>query len=324
VTIPHNRLDLRVKEDLIEEIGRVHGYEHVVLRMPAKVTPVVPNKMYYWSERVRYSLKAHGYSEVYTYAFRAEGEVELENPLAQDKKFLRKNITNGIVESLELNLKNIDLLGEDQIKIFEIGNAYRSEGEITSLVIAVGNGKGFKGQSVNEAVRNAREKLIEDLKLPLTTACTIDDTGGLVLVNNKQIGVINNIDGVMEIDFGALVAVLPEPSEDLPTYEKTSVVYKTISPYPCMLRDIAVWVPGETGREGEVLDIVKTHAGELLVNTRMFDTFTKRKEGEPVRTSYAYHLVFQSQEKTLTDDEINGIMQKVTDTLNNNEGWQVR
>lgn len=324
VTVPHERIDIRLKEDLIEEIGRIYGYDKVVLSMPQKTTAVIPNKLYYWSEKFREALKSKGFSEVYTYAFRAEGEVELANPLASDKKFLRKNLTPGVTESLAFNLRNADVLGVDQLKIFEIGAVFNGGREYNALSLAIGNTKGFKGESVNETVRNARENLITDLGLPLTTVCTIDDTGGLIMLNNKEIGVINNVDGVMEIDFDALVAGLPDPIESLPTAELSQVTYSPISPYPCMLRDIAVWVPGGTGREGEVLDVVKSHAGNLLVGARIFDTFTKRKEGELVRTSYAYHLVFQSQEKTLTDEEVNGIMNKVTETLNSNEGWQVR
>ncbi|HPV62555.1 MAG TPA: hypothetical protein PLY22_01290, partial [Fervidobacterium sp.] len=97
------------------------------------------------------------------------------------------------------------------------------------------------------------------------------------------------------------------------------VVYVAPSSYPHVLRDIAVWVADGKGDSHTVLEMVQKSAGDLLVRADLFDTFTK--DG---RTSYAYHLVFQSREKTLTDHEINDIMEKVTVLLDAQEGWQVR
>src|SRR5690606_17969587 len=64
---------------------------------------------------------------------RPNGEVELANPLASDKGFLRSNLTDGVKESFELNKKNKDLLGLKEIKIFEIGNVFTKDGEETYL-----------------------------------------------------------------------------------------------------------------------------------------------------------------------------------------------
>jgi phenylalanyl-tRNA synthetase beta subunit len=69
----------------------------------------------------------------------------------------------------------------------------------------------------------------------------------------------------------------------------------------------------------DVLEIIKKEAGELLVNTKLFDEFKKDD-----KTSYAFNLVFQSQEKTLSDEEINKIMDSVTEALNSNSTWEVR
>ena len=85
-----------------------------------------------------------------------------------------------------------------------------------------------------------------------------------------------------------------------------------------MLRDIAVWVPSNV-TSGDVLEIVKKEAGELLVNTRLFDEFKKDD-----KISYAFNLVFQSQDKTLSDEGVNKIMNSVTNALNSNSNWEVR
>jgi phenylalanyl-tRNA synthetase beta subunit len=69
----------------------------------------------------------------------------------------------------------------------------------------------------------------------------------------------------------------------------------------------------------DILNIIKKESTELLVNTKLFDEFKKDD-----KVSYAFNLVFQSQEKTLSDDEINKIMDKITKALNSNPNWEVR
>lgn len=93
--------------------------------------------------------------------------------------------------------------------------------------------------------------------------------------------------------------------------------FTPFSQFPFVLRDVAVWVADNT-QSVEVHDAIVKSAGELLFKCQLFDTFTK--EG---RTSYAFRLVFQSPERTLSDDEVNGMMTSVTDALTASS-WQVR
>lgn len=88
-----------------------------------------------------------------------------------------------------------------------------------------------------------------------------------------------------------------------------------------MLRDIAVWIPGTVGQDEMLMDIIKKEAGELLVNITLFDVYEKVDEK---KTSYAFRLVFQSMEKTLSDDEVNPIMDKITAVLSAMEDFEVR
>ncbi len=88
-----------------------------------------------------------------------------------------------------------------------------------------------------------------------------------------------------------------------------------------MLRDIALWVP-EGVSSDEVLATIAHEGGELLRTKRLFDVFSKEfPEGK--KTSYAFNLVFQSYEKTLSDEEINNIMLRITIALRA-RGWEVR
>ena len=108
---------------------------------------------------------------------------------------------------------------------------------------------------------------------------------------------------------------IPRPLENLsPAAQK----FKMWSLYPFIARDVAVWVPENISSE-DVLKIIKENTGDMVVRgPDLFDTFTK--DG---KTSFAFRIVFQSHDKTLTDTEVNAIMQKVSSVLTQ-AGWQVR
>ena len=93
--------------------------------------------------------------------------------------------------------------------------------------------------------------------------------------------------------------------------------YKQFSLYPFIVRDIALWVPGGTESE-QVLEVISKQAGNLVVRSELFDTFEKAG-----KISYAFRLVFQSFEKTLTDEEVNRTMEQVNLAVQK-QGWEVR
>jgi phenylalanyl-tRNA synthetase beta subunit len=307
VTIPTRRLDLRIKEDLIEEIGRIYGYSNIEPQALEKSVDAPVNKSFYYVNKVRNILLQEGFSEVYTSVFIDNGEVELENPMTEDKKFLRSNLYENIKKSVDFNEKNKDLLGIEKVKIFEIGKVFKHKKEHLSLCIAVGYAKSKKGENVNNDVKEILEILSDALKFKV---------GGEIAT------------GVIEIDFNELADKLPEPKSYEDTFKTYigDVRYKTISPYPFVVRDIAVFVP-ESVEEEEIKKIIRTEAGELLVRgPKLFDKFEKKDKetGKIEKVSYAFRLVFQSQEKTLTDEEVNEFMDKITNALNSKEGWHVR
>lgn len=96
-------------------------------------------------------------------------------------------------------------------------------------------------------------------------------------------------------------------------------IFKMWSLFPFIARDIAVWVPKGT-ESTEVEKVIKENMGDLVVKgPDLFDSFTKED-----KTSYAFKLVFQSYERTLTDAEVNKVMNKITEKIKENKDWQVR
>lgn len=303
VTPPLVRLDLAIKEDLAEEIGRIYGLDNI----PDTPLPDIsftphPLKAYYYANRIRDAFVREGFSEVLTSSFQKEGVFAVENPLAEDKGFVRKDLVTGLGQTLSLNVRNAPLLGLDDIKIFEIGMTFPAVSD-ERLLCAVGveltkAGK-KKEAATREALEHARRVIEEEIGASVE---------GVLTAN------------IFEFDLGVLLEKLPEPKVGTP-FISTSTRYMKISPYPFMLRDIALWAPEGVTSE-EVLDVVVREAGELLRTKRLFDVFTKEfPEGK--KTSYAFNLVFQSYEKTLSDEEINGIMERIGITVEK-KGWQVR
>ncbi len=326
VNIPTERRDIVIKEDIADEVGRLIGYDRVQGVLPDIGVPREVNKEISWKNVIKNFFIEKGFSEVYTYALTHEGDVQIENPLASDKGFMRHDLSVAMETKLTENLRNADLLGLSKIKMFEIGKIFPKEGERTSLCAGIAYKKVTKDSRPNDEIKDIRDELFKTLGLDVQILCTVDDTGGIISHKGKTIGHTNNKDGVMEFDLDYVISLLPNIAEER-ALEKTSedVKYKPVSIYPFVSRDIAVFVPGPAGKENIVLEIIKKFAGDLLVRADLFDVFTKpAKDTEPEKTSYAYRVIFQSHEKTLEEKDINEIMDRITRMMNDNPGWKVR
>ncbi len=319
LAIPHHRFDLAIPEDIVEEVGRIYGYDKIAgtaQHASASTAPV--HKGFYITERIKNILTDLGFSEAYLYSFTAKGDIEVAYPLASDKKALRTNLSEGMQKALDMNARNADFLFLDSIKMFEIGKVFTEKGEHTSLCVGIRRVKKAKGKTSNEDIRELREAFLKELGIDAMTLCTVDDSGGLIRYKNEQIGTINNIDGIMEIDLDKLIPHIETPSYDSIGFGPApKVSYKSFSAYPFMVRDIAVFVPDSVKAE-EIERVIVTNGTDLLLKHKLFDTF--QKDG---KTSYAFRMIFQSYERTLTDEEINKTMSGIADEMKG-KGWEVR
>ncbi len=300
VSIPSERLDIRIKEDLAEEIGRIIGYETIKPTLPTLTRTGLPHKRMYYENKIREILVDNGFSEVMTYTFGNEGEVEIVKGLADDKEKLRDTLSGGLLRSLSLNLYNAPLLGIQTIKLFELGNIFSKEEEKRYLGIAIDDGG--KKSSFTETV----ELVLSEIKR------TLD-------VKAFEYTTTSTKPYVIEIDFDTLIKELPEPTTyEAPTFATLPVVnYKTVSPFPFITRDIAMWVSSGTTWES-IHTLCSEVRNPLVTRIDLFDTFSKED-----KTSFAFRLVFQSHEKTLTDDEVNTMMEEYYKVFKD-KGYEIR
>lgn len=300
VLVPPERLDVRELHEIIEEVGRFYGYRNIKAILPDKsdFKPKV-HKNFYYSTLIKNKLVGLGFSEVYSYVMTGKGEVEITNSLVKGLEFLRSEMYDSMILNLEKNIKNIDLLGSDQIKIFEVGKVFKDNKEYWGLALGVRNKKGLKKPSENESIEEARKALENLLSVPVE--CEIRD-------------------GVMECNIEDLIKDLsvPDSYDDGMLVQNQTTIFKSFSSYPFITRDIALWV-NEGTRADEISKLIKDNAGDLLVTEpKLFDQFTK--DG---KTSYAFRFVFQAMDRTLTDEEVNEIMEAIYQKAKE-KSWEVR
>ncbi|MDO8522577.1 MAG: phenylalanine--tRNA ligase subunit beta [bacterium] len=273
VEVPFERLDLEIPEDLVEEVARIVGYDKIPsAELPAFSKKPEVNANFYAAENVREELIEKGYSEVYTSVFADKGKREVLNKMGGERPYLRTNLTDGLAQALEKNIRNKDILGLKEVKLFEIGTIWDSYKE--EIVV------GCIGEK-EKATQTALSKFKTE--------------------------------------------VPASRYENLPISDLER--YQSFSRYPFIVRDIALWTAIGT-KPDEVLEVIRKESGALLIRSELFDTFSSGGgsasggEKQP-RISYAFRLVIQSFEKTLTDEEANAVMEKVYKEVKK-EGWEVR
>lgn len=292
------RRDLCIPEDIIEEVGRTIGYD----RIPATpLLPLVmaPDQSRYWGiERIKDFLAARGFTEISTQSFAQMGDIELANPLQLDRPWLRRELLPNLEDALtRAQLYAPRVQGPvDMVKLFEIGSVFTNGGEHLSLALGVRVISGKKARAAD-----ALKEYIATLQQELFAAH--------VAAHYTLTGESAEID-LSDIPFASLALEAPRLVR-LGAYQPFSI-------YPAALRDVAVWTPEGT-EEQSVADAVTQAAGVLLVRIDCFDRFLK--DG---RQSFAFRLVFESMERTLSDADLDPAMAAVTDALHAVAGFEVR
>ena len=261
------RTDLTIPEDLVEEVGRIIGYDQV----PPTVLPTatVPDQSRFRGiERMKDQLIEQGFIEVSTQSFAKKGDVLLANPLDKNMPALRTTLEANLADALT-RAKYVAprvLPPNQKPKLFEVGTVFPKEGEFVEL-------------RMTERVPEWGEK-----------AATVDNLS---------------------------VAKLEDYGKEYTPVRYELGAYQPFSLYPFITRDIALWVPVGTDVAG-IEKTIREHATALLARLDQFDSF--EKEG---RVSYAFRLVFESMERTLTDEEVNGIIEAISAALRA-AGYEVR
>jgi phenylalanyl-tRNA synthetase beta subunit len=303
VRIPPERLDIRIKEDLIEEIARMKGLASIPAILPNIGRVGVPHKRLHYENKIKKILNEAGFSEILTYSFGDVGAVEIVKGSALDKEKLRTDLATGLTKAFQMNILNAPLLNIQTVKMYEFGNVFSAHDERRHFALIVDDGK--KKTSFTEEI----DMLLSQIKRELG-------------VNQLEYETKNPKPYCIELDFDTLIERLPEPTSYEPLIKnQVPLAYQSVSPYPFIVRDIAVWVP-----DGVTWEDIRALAVQIdspwIIRIDCFDTFQKEIDGVK-KTSYAFRFVLQAKDRTLTDAEANEVADKMYALLKE-KGYEIR
>ncbi len=351
VVVPTLRLDVSIPEDLIEEIGRIYGYEKIPSLLPVSVLiPPQKNLDIFWEEMVKNILKETGFVETYNYSFISQKDlsifnyqfskiIEIENPTSNEYKYLRPSLIANLLKNVQTNQAHFK-----EIKIFELGKIFfkkqergskkqcREKKMLAGAIMAEDafyEAKGVIKLLLNKlAISNIWftepsshfSPTPEDSEISLWSK----EKCAEIKINGEEIGFLGEISPkiLSSLDIKERVVLFDIDFEKLSQLASEEQEYRPISRYPAAVRDIAVLVPLEV-RVEEVLNKIEISGGSLIIDVDLFDIY----EGEELprgKKNLAFHLIFQSKDRTLTSKEIDQIQNKIIKTLEENPGWRVR
>lgn len=283
--IPTYRNDLKIEEDLIEEVARIYGYNNFpktipIGQIPTKLIPYF--KDYRVDEKVKNILKAAGFSEVYTYSLisekdlvdiglKPENTLRVDNPVSREFEYLRPTLKINLIKALNLNKPNFQ-----NISLFEIGKVYL--GKTLDRLNEQYYLSGITNNKKFEEVKGIIELLFEDLGVK-------DDPSQHMEILEDAI--------FFEINYSNLLA-------------KTNLQKKFIPlpKYPPIIEDMAL-VVNEKVKIGNIIEEIKKQSS-LISKVTLLDQF---------ENTQTFHIIYQHRERNLTTDEVSKIRSKILESL---------
>ncbi|HCW7288925.1 TPA: phenylalanine--tRNA ligase subunit beta [Staphylococcus aureus] len=340
VQVPSRRKDITIKEDLIEEVARIYGYDDIPSTLPVfdKVTSGQLTDRQYKTRMVKEVLEGAGLDQAITYSLVSKEDatafsmqqrqtIDLLMPMSEAHASLRQSLLPHLIEAASYNVarKNKD------VKLFEIGNVFfaNGEGELPDQVeylsgILTGDYVVNQWQGKKETVDFYLAKGVVDRvseKLNLEFSYRRADIDGLhpgrtaeILLENKVVGFIGELHPtlaadndlkrtyVFELNFDALMAV-----------SVGYINYQPIPRFPGMSRDIALEV-NQNIPAADLLSTIHAHGGNILKDTLVFDVY-QGEHLEKGKKSIAIRLNYLDTEETLTDERVSKVQAEIEAAL---------
>jgi phenylalanyl-tRNA synthetase beta chain len=336
VTPPAWRVDMHRQVDLIEEIGRHYGFEHLPATFPGvEQAPPPSDPRIARDRRARTVLLGTGFSEAITLAFieakaaepflGGHAAVTIANPLSELFAVMRPSLLPGVIDALSHNRRH----GMADVQIFEIGTRFSPVGETR------GAGFGWTGLATADHWSGARRKadffdakgVVEQLAATFQVTPAFAEVNAPFLVAGRAAAIV--VAGKTIGVFGQLAPAIAE-ARDLPAADEVYVgeidldALSAAAPadtlraaalpkYPSVVRDVSILV-GDALSAETVRGTIRSAAPGTLIQVREFDRYQGKGIPEG-KVSLSFRLTFQSPERTLTDDEVSAAMAEVVAAL---------
>lgn len=354
VAPPSFRVDLGREIDIIEEIARIRGYDSIPATLPAvSLAPVRQEARRRLEDRAREILTGNGYSEVITYSFLSpqwadrlnlpeEDErrklLRIKNPLAEDQSVMRTTLLCGLMETMKKNAH----MGCPDLKIFEIGKVFFAQGRgklpleknrlgcllagvhddglwhsarIADFYDLKGTVEGiFSDFGIGEV--RFRSDLHEPFLHPVKSAG--------ITVGVKQVGFLGEVHrNVLEhLDLRNAAFVFELDTDILAEGFSQQISYREISRFPSITRDVAFLID-KYWEAGKVLGFVHEAREELLEKVSIFDVYEGKSIPDGLR-SLGLRFAYRSSEKTLTDEEVTAVHDRIVERIIGLTGARIR
>ncbi|MGM0602388.1 MAG: phenylalanine--tRNA ligase subunit beta [Bacillota bacterium] len=352
VEVPSFRTDVSQPADLVEEIARVYGYNNIPTTRPISKQLGKRSTKQKFTKRVENILKAGGLDEIVTYSLQDKKTysdlrlstdsqyskfVSIKNPLSAAFAVMRTTILAGVINTLASNARR----QASQMGVFEIGTAFYYNGNNNRPKEKQLLSGGIFGIEENAWQDDAPEfyhlkGILEVLfgKIQLKDYRFAADSSreflhpgrtAEIYSGKKMLGFMGEVHPeiaeesdlpagttVFEIDFDKLFNTAPE----------TKYHYKKLPKYPSVSRDLAVVVE-DSIEVGELFNAIEKQGGDMLKELDIFDLY----QGDQIKEGYksiAFKLKFQSEEKTLRDDEVNTRFEKIVNYLSEEFSAEIR
>ena len=344
ITPPTWRFDLAIEADLIEEIARVDGYDDVPNRLP-QVDYQKDRQPPRPDTHVSTQLLSLGFQEAITYSFidRASHAaffadapiVNLFNPISAEMAEMRLSLLPGLLNSAVYNRNR----QQNELRLFELGNVFHPRGdkavECAQIYRVAGVMSGLvrpeqwgeKARAVDFFdVKGVVEQLLGDLPVQYQrsqAAYLHPGQSADIYLAGQLIGQVGILHPQMLKTLGTKggdFAVFELDMQALPT--QYTPQFRAISKYPALRRDLAL-VLDKTVDAADILDCLRKEAAGLLQEAFVFDVFTGGNLAEN-KKSLALGLILQDQEKTLQDEEVEGIITRLVQAVNRTYGAELR
>ncbi|MDD9959977.1 MAG: phenylalanine--tRNA ligase subunit beta [Gammaproteobacteria bacterium] len=337
--IPPYRFDISIEADLIEELARIYGYNNIpeTLGMGQQVLETAPEAELP-VRRIRQQLATLGYQEVVTYSFIDPAlsklvmgsefkAIPLQNPISEDLSVMRGSLLPGLLSTYHYNANR----QQSRQRLFETGLVFQQEGHDIHQRAMLGGL--ISGNRLPEIWSNNRGiSDFYDIKGDVETILSLQgqNSGICFEIAEKpgfhpgqcakilhgqgtEIGYLGALHPAIarELDVDATVYLFELSLDEVQKGEIPKA--KALSKYPEVSRDMAI-VIAENITSGEILSNVQENAGEFLVGSRIFDVY----QGDAVtkgKKSIALGLTWQHPSRTLSDDEINTIISRCVNAL---------
>lgn len=339
VIVPTRRIDISIKEDLIEEVGRIYGINNIEGKLPK--LGIKQGSYDKTTREIRNKLVDLGLNEVLTQIFLNDEVankyiednyeiVKLLDPLSIEKNALRYSLIPSLLKVYDYN-KDRNL---KDITIFEMAKGFYKKdekfGEDNKLCILMsgeyylelGNKKQVDFYIIKGIVEELLHFLGYDNRYSFTTnnipTYLHPGRSAVINLNGKNIGIIGSLHPSIAKDVYVAEINLDKLFEN----RVSKLKYKEISKYPSIVKDLAFIVKKNITSE-EIMKIIKKTGGKLLTNIEVFDVYTGNNVNSDEK-SIAYSLTFLDMTKTLNDEEVMNIFNKIITEVENKLGAKLR